>query len=97
MIEFYERVVLKLILNDINNKSRLHILYNKIESKLRALATSNVTSETCAVMLYPMEETCLPKEALRMLQRNVSFLTEDSFKSRSVNLMVFIKKEVESG
>ena len=97
LIEYYVRELLKLVLNNLTNKNaNLTILYDKLEGQLRALDTLGVTTDTCAAMLYPLLESCLPEEILRTWQRSSQFLIEDPLKIRLDNLMHFLKREVEN-
>ena len=48
----------------------LSTLYDKIESHLRALESLGVTTDKCAAMLFPLVESSLPKELLRVWQRS---------------------------
>lgn len=49
-------------------------------------------------MLYPLEESYLPKEVLRVWQRSPIFFvnTHNTLKHRLNNLIKFLKNEVES-
>ncbi|KAJ8918513.1 hypothetical protein NQ315_015218 [Exocentrus adspersus] len=72
LIEVYVRELLKLILSNAAapNKVEISVLYDKIETQLRALDTLGVTSEKCSAMLYPLIESCLPQDLLRVWQRS---------------------------
>src|SRR5436190_5722303 len=96
LVEVYIRDLLKLVLTNLNNKTGLAYLYDQIESRLRALETLNVTSETCAAMLYPLVESCLPEEVLRVWQRQPTFNEDSTLKSRLDCLMEFLRKEVNN-
>lgn len=97
LIEYYVRELLKLVLNNLTCKTaNLPTLYDKLEGQLRALDTLGVTSDTCAAMLYPLLESCLPEDILRTWQRSSQFSIEDPLKTRLENLMKFLKREVEN-
>lgn len=103
LIEFYVRELLKLVLNKNQNISLIAI-YDKLETHLRALETLGVTTDMCAATLFPLVESSLPEETLRMWQRTMTQLTTQAdvpnvnltAKDRLTNLMVFLGREVES-
>ncbi|KAJ8975168.1 hypothetical protein NQ317_011997 [Molorchus minor] len=78
-IEVYVRELLKLILNNAINKNKIEIsrLYDQIETQLRSLETLGITSDKYAAMLFPLIESCLPEELLRIWQRSVVSLCAD--------------------
>ncbi|KAJ8909413.1 hypothetical protein NQ315_017032 [Exocentrus adspersus] len=114
LIEVYVRELLKLILSNAAapNKVEISVLYDKIETQLRALDTLGVTSEKCSAMLYPLIESCLPQDLLRVWQRSTpasealkrtssqtsvaSAVDEVKLESRLQGLMNFLKAEVEN-
>lgn len=96
LVEVYVRQLLKLVLSNLNDKMSLATLYDKIESQLRALESLGVTSDKCAAMLYPLVESCLPEEMLRVWQRSSYYDKESVLKSRLECMMTFLRKEVES-
>ncbi|KAJ8964429.1 hypothetical protein NQ317_017452 [Molorchus minor] len=96
LVEVYVRELLKLILNNLDSKAKLSTLYDNIESQLRALETLGVTTEKCAAMLYPLVESCLPEEILRVWQRSRAYDPNPPLKSRLDDLMEFLRKEVEN-
>lgn len=96
LVEVYIRELLKLILNNLDDKIELSTLYDKIECHLRALETLKVTTDKCAAMLYPLVESCLPEELLRTWQRSSFYDSESTPNMRLDNLMKFLKREVEN-
>ncbi|KAJ8916963.1 hypothetical protein NQ315_008363 [Exocentrus adspersus] len=114
LIEVYVRELLKLILSNAAapNKVEISVLYDKIETQLRALDMLGVTSEKCSAMLYPLIESCLPQDLLRVWQRSTpasealkrtssqtsvaSAVDEVKLESRLQGLMNFLKAEVEN-
>ncbi|GFX61625.1 integrase catalytic domain-containing protein [Trichonephila clavipes] len=44
-------------------------LYDNLEQQIRALATLGVTTDKCACLLYPLVESCIPEDLLRVFQR----------------------------
>lgn len=111
-IEVYVRELLKIILkNSAASKQNIDIatLYDKIETQLRALETLGITSDKCSAMLFPLIESCLPHDLLRVWQRSAHFhgpsgLEEGSaaqlllspLEERLKNLMLFLRNEVEN-
>ncbi|KAJ8957208.1 hypothetical protein NQ318_007770 [Aromia moschata] len=71
-IEVYVRELLKLVLNNAVSKEKqdLSKLYDMIETQLRALDTLGITSDKYAALLFPLIESCLPQELLRIWQRS---------------------------
>lgn len=101
LIEFYVRELLKLVLNK-NRDVSLMSIYDKLETHIRALETLGVTIDMCAAMLFPLVESSLPEETLRIWQRAMTQLTPQAdmpvanitAKDRLTNLMVFLGREV---
>jgi len=101
LIEFYVRELLKLVLN--KNMSLMSI-YDKLETHICALETLGVTTDMCAAMLFPLVESSLPEETLRIWQRTMTQLTPQadisvtgfSAKDRLVNVMTFLGRKVEN-
>lgn len=100
--EVYVRELLKLILSRVSNaKSNLSNLYDNIESQLRSLETLNITSDKYAAILYPLIESCLPEDMIRLWHRSSEFLRplqeDDEFTldTRLKGLMKFLRNEVE--
>ncbi|KAJ8973156.1 hypothetical protein NQ317_017929 [Molorchus minor] len=96
LIEVYVRELLKLILNNLNSKMKVTHLYDQIESRLRSLETLGINTDKCAAMLYPLVESCLSEDLLRVWQRSNNYDTEFSLKLRLEKLMEFLRKEVEN-
>ncbi|XP_011883737.1 PREDICTED: uncharacterized protein LOC105570894, partial [Vollenhovia emeryi] len=69
LIELYVHELLKLVLNNSAKSGKQQSvgnLYDKLETQLRALESLGVTTEMCAAMLYPLVESSLPEETLRV-------------------------------
>lgn len=69
LIEVYVRELLSLVLNQaMKNKSgmTLSTLFDKLETQLRALESLGVTSDKYAAMLYPLAESALPEDVLKV-------------------------------
>jgi len=53
-------------------------IYDKLETQLRALETLGVTTDMCAAMLFPLVESSLPEETLRIWQRTMTPVTRQA-------------------
>ncbi|CAG7785931.1 unnamed protein product [Allacma fusca] len=100
LLEVYVRELLKLVLKNAlnpNEHSAISNLYDKLETQLRALETLGVTSDKFASMLYPLVESCLPEDVIRVWERNRSqaSVQERANKDRLSLLMEFLKGEVD--
>ena len=96
LVEVYVRELLKLVLSNLNDKMSLATLYDKMEAQLRALETLGVTSDKYTAMLYPLVESCLPEELLRIWQRSSSYEKDSVLESRLESMMTFLRNEVEN-
>lgn len=98
LIEVYVRELLKLVVNNSNNrKSTLSTLYDKLQTQLRALESLGVTSDKYAAMLYPLVESALPDEILMAWQRSMNqSRNEDDDEDQLSLLLKFIGNEVDS-
>ncbi|UYV67861.1 hypothetical protein LAZ67_5002285 [Cordylochernes scorpioides] len=71
LTEVYVRQLLKLVINKARKKTlTLEGLYNQVESHLRALESLGVTTQQNASFLYPLVESSLPEDLLRIWQRS---------------------------
>lgn len=98
-IEVYVREMLGLIINNAVSKSKMDLssLYDRIETQLRALETLGVASDKCSAMLFPLIESCLPSELLRVWQRSqVHLPANPSMETRLESLKQFLRGEVEN-
>ena len=75
----------------------MSLLYDKLESHLRALETLHVTTNTCSAMLFPLVESCLPEDVLRAWHRQMNTSLRGEAKERLASLMDFLRLEVEGG
>lgn len=101
LIEVYVRELLSLVLSNVlgqEHKLPIVKLYDRIETQLRSLKMLGVTSDKYASMLYPLVESCLPVDLLRVWERHLN-----SFSVKSENkdfnkleiLMQFLRNEIE--
>lgn len=109
LIEVYVRELLNLVLNQAKSKASisLSLLYDNLETQLRALESLGVTSDKYAAMLYPLAESSLPEDTLKAWERhrvsNKDFLalqgstTETSTSPDHLKLLLnFLRLEAES-
>ncbi|XP_043480433.1 uncharacterized protein LOC122510087 [Leptopilina heterotoma] len=104
VVEFYVRELLGLVLQNASKhdkNSSISIIYDKLESNIRALETLGVTTDKCTAMLYPLVESSLPEEVLRVWQRNGvreggDNRNPEEHKDRLSRLLEFLQREVEN-
>ncbi|XP_054706521.1 uncharacterized protein LOC129216335 [Uloborus diversus] len=95
LVEYYVRELLTLVVKNAT-KSKLNItqLYDKLESHLRSLESIGMTCDKYAAMLFPLVESCVPEDILRVWLRN-SASEEKSYSARLNQLLNFLRTEVE--
>ncbi|XP_018395064.1 PREDICTED: uncharacterized protein LOC108773670 [Cyphomyrmex costatus] len=98
LVEVYIREMLKLVLNQSakSNSTSLSNIYDKLETQLRALESLGVTTDMCAAILYPLVESSLPEDLLRVWQRDARALNAITSKQRLEELMSFLHTEMMS-
>ncbi|UYV77145.1 hypothetical protein LAZ67_14003438 [Cordylochernes scorpioides] len=102
LTEVYVRQLLKLVINNARKKTlTLESLY-EVESHLRALESLGVTTQQNASFLYPLVESSLPEDMLRIWQRSaLAGYSEDeeelpiSIDQRLQRLLEFLRREVK--
>ncbi|CAG9787636.1 unnamed protein product [Diatraea saccharalis] len=98
LVEVYIRKLLQLVVQSNIYKSQKKFqvtsLYDKLESHLRSLESLNVSKEACAPMLFPLVESSLPEELLRVWQRHCGPIPEPKDQLRK--LMEFLQVEAEN-
>nr|XP_042909844.1 uncharacterized protein LOC122271712 [Parasteatoda tepidariorum] len=103
LIEYYVRELLTLVVKNATEKrGNLNIanLYDKLESHLRSLESLGLASEKYEAILFPLVESCIPEDLMRVWLRNpiqsgVAGEMADSFGNKLKNLLSFLKREVE--
>ncbi|GBM89881.1 hypothetical protein AVEN_111829-1 [Araneus ventricosus] len=98
-VEVYVRELLKLVLKNANSNfcsNNLYALYDNLEQQIRALETLGVTTDKSAALLYPLVESCMPEDFLRVWQRSSNSDFGSDSKKRLDSLLKFLKTEVES-
>ena len=98
LIEVYVRELLKLVLRNATQTTptNLIVLYDSLETQIRALETLGVTKDKSAALLHPLVESCMPEEILRAWQRSPNVDHSGDPKDRLDSLLKFLKSEVES-
>ncbi len=106
LVEVYVRELLKLVLSNglnPNKKITVSTLYDKLEAQLRSLESLEVTTDSCAAILYPLVASCLPEDLLRAWERhrivphNQIVSSNNNIRAdRLSNIMTFLRGEVEN-
>lgn len=101
LIEVYIRELLKLVLNNVSgggkkkSKSSLNSLYNKLSTQLRALTSLGVTNDKYAIIIFPLIESALPNDVLRIWERERIALKSETGSDLNA-LLAFLKREVQA-
>lgn len=105
LIEFYVRELLNLVIMNVTPKPKFsHLqLYDKLELHLRSLESLGVTGDRYAALLFPLVESSLPEDLLRIwLRASAKCSVNDthmSFKNENCDrlnqILTFLKNEVE--
>lgn len=91
LVEVYMRDLHKLVAS---KPATLTMVYDKLETHLRALETLGITSDMCAVMLFPLIESLLPEDVLPTWSRQMNQF--NTMKEKLEGLMKFLEKEVQN-
>lgn len=72
LTEVYVRQLLKLVIRNVGNRRTMPLstMYDELESHLRSLETLGVTQEQSAAFLYPLVESSLPEDIVKVWQRS---------------------------
>uniref|UniRef100_A0ABD2WZE2 CCHC-type domain-containing protein n=1 Tax=Trichogramma kaykai TaxID=54128 RepID=A0ABD2WZE2_9HYME len=104
LVECYVRELLGLVLQNTvkggKKVNSLSTLYDNLETYINALESLGVTTDKCAAMLYPLVESALPEDTLRVWQRSVAQRAtadeeQNNTKDRLKRLILFLQNEVE--
>jgi hypothetical protein len=103
LTEVYVRQLLKLVINNVGKPRNftLSAMYDELKSHLRALETLGVRQEQSAAFLYPLVESSLPEDIVRVWQRSaMSGYNDDDQIDKPVDerlksLMKFLRIEVK--
>lgn len=93
LVEVYIRELLSLVMQNANSRYEcsLSSLYDRLESHLRALDSLGVVTEMYDAMLFPLVESSIPEDLLRIWQRQS---VDKTPKDRLKNLMKFLRHEI---
>lgn len=95
LIQVYVRGILELIICD-KKKMDLVSLYDKLQTKLSALESLGLTKNKYADFLFPLVESSLPPELIKIWSRNRNLNAEEKGKSDLDSLIEFLKNEVQN-
>ncbi|WP_253302409.1 DUF1759 domain-containing protein [Wolbachia endosymbiont of Psylliodes chrysocephala] len=99
LIEVYVRELLNLVLNQQTSVEmsgiELSTLYDKLETQLRALESLGVTRDKYAAMLFPLVESALPCDLLKIWERHRIANNKQNVNDLQ-GLLDFLKAEVEA-
>ncbi|GFU03828.1 uncharacterized protein NPIL_394801 [Nephila pilipes] len=97
LIQVYVRDLLHLVLKNNNNRGKefnISSLYDRLEINLRSLESLGVTEDKYTSILFPLVESCLPYDVLRIWEREWEKL--NSGKNELKSILEFLKNEVLS-
>ncbi|GFS41340.1 integrase catalytic domain-containing protein [Trichonephila inaurata madagascariensis] len=79
------------------NKSDLSSLYDKLQTRIRALDSLGLTKDKYLDILFPLVESALPVDAVKLWERQRYLSTEKNQGKTDLDLLMeFIKNEVDS-
>ncbi|UYV70939.1 hypothetical protein LAZ67_8001173 [Cordylochernes scorpioides] len=72
LVEIYVRDLFQNVLQNVRAEGKMSVvkLYDRLETQLRALETLGVARDKFAAMLYPLVESALPEDTLRVWERS---------------------------
>jgi hypothetical protein len=100
LAEVYVRELLNVVLKSRERSASLATMYDELEAQLKALESLGVTTEQGAVFLYPMVESSLPVETIKIWQRSQLSGYGEDFNTKKPDerlrsLMDFLRHEVK--
>lgn len=102
LIEVYVRQLLKLVIRNVGEGKTVPLctMSDELEFHLRSLETLGVTQEQSAAFLYPLVESCLPEDIVKVWQRSALSGYDDEYSNQAVDerlklLMKFLRREVK--
>ncbi|UYV64217.1 hypothetical protein LAZ67_2007061 [Cordylochernes scorpioides] len=93
LVEIYVRDLLQNVRAE--GKMSVVKLYDRLETQLRALETLGVARDKFAAMLYPLVESALPEDTLRVWERSQYTVSGRGVQDKLTQLMTFLKTEVK--
>ncbi|UYV71461.1 hypothetical protein LAZ67_8003364 [Cordylochernes scorpioides] len=97
LVEIYVRDLLQNVLQNVRAEGKMSVvkLYDRLETQLRALETLGVARDKFAAMLYPLVESALPEDTLRVWERSQHTVSGRGVQDKLTQLMTFLKTEVK--
>ncbi|UYV84963.1 hypothetical protein LAZ67_X004128 [Cordylochernes scorpioides] len=97
LVEIYVRDLLQNVLQNVRAEGKMSVvkLYDRLETQLRALETLGVARDKFAAMLYPLVESALPEDTLRVWERSQYTVSGRGVQDKLTQLMTFLKTEVK--
>ncbi|UYV72117.1 hypothetical protein LAZ67_9001870 [Cordylochernes scorpioides] len=97
LVEIYVRDLLQNVLRNVRAEGKMSVvkLYDRLETQLRALETLGVARDEFAAMLYPLVESALPEDTLRVWERSQYTGSGRGVQDKLTQLMTFLKTEVK--
>ncbi|UYV64952.1 hypothetical protein LAZ67_3002554 [Cordylochernes scorpioides] len=88
--------LLQNVLQNVRAKEKTSVvkLYDRLETQLRALEILGVARDNFAAMLYPLVESALPEDTLRVWERSQYTASGKGVQDKLTQLMAFLKTEV---
>ncbi|UYV83913.1 hypothetical protein LAZ67_X000593 [Cordylochernes scorpioides] len=93
LVEIYVRDLLQNVRAE--GKMSVVKLYDRLETQLRALETLGVARDKFAAMLYPLVESALPEDTLRVWERSQYTVRGRGVQDKLTQLMTCLKTEVK--
>ncbi|GFW34735.1 DUF1758 domain-containing protein [Trichonephila clavipes] len=79
------------------NKSDLSSLYDKLQTRIRALDSLGLTKGKYANILFPLVESALPVDIVKLWERQLHLSTDKNQSKTYLDLLIeFIRNEVDS-
>ncbi|UYV84916.1 hypothetical protein LAZ67_X003999, partial [Cordylochernes scorpioides] len=97
LVEIYVRDLLQNVLQNVRAEGKMSVvkLYDRLETQLRAFETLGVARDKFAAMLYPLVESALPEDTLRVWERSQYTVSGRGVQDKLTQLMTFLKTEVK--
>lgn len=96
LIQVYIRELLKLVITD-KTKIDLLTLYDRLQTQLRALESLGLTQDKFECILFPLVESALPPDLIKVWERQRSMTVETPAGKSDLDLLIdFVKNEVET-
>ncbi|UYV84476.1 hypothetical protein LAZ67_X002331 [Cordylochernes scorpioides] len=91
LVEIYVRDLLQNVLQNVRAEGKTSVvkLYDRLETQLRALETLGVARDKFAAMLYPLVESALPEDTLRVWERSQYTASGRGVQDKLTQLMDF--------